>query len=172
MKPVTYLVSGLCCLLVITAGLWWAGFMPFPTRPVELGSEAVTYNGLAGADINNRTVISADHAKEKGKAAPFGLGSWYCDPVNQQLCHLYEIGEVPFYGLLQPGWVLEIFNVKAGSLAEAIYGSYAACKWNEARRQKEIESEQDSKERWYLEHNQTINHADIGYYYHCDRVPQ
>jgi hypothetical protein len=171
MKAVRYYVIGLIWLPVIALAAWWAGFMPFPTRPEEIGYENNTFDGSTGSDKGFRLLISASKAREKAKVAPYGLGQWYCNAENKEACHIYEVREEPFYGLANPAWVLTASEPKSnGSVAVALYGTYAACMWNEERRQKAEEEDRVSYDRWATEHHIEIDPSRVEYY-SCDRMP-
>lgn len=177
MKAVRYYLIGFSWLPVIALAAWWAGFMPFPTRPAEVGSKASTLDGIGGAGKDYRFLISAAEAKEKGKAAPYGLGQWYCGDDQKQGadpdpkdCHIYEVREEPFYGWVSPSWVLTINSMKGGATAVALYGSYTACKWNEERKQKANDDNRVNYERWATEQHQKIESQEYKFY-SCVKAP-
>jgi len=169
-KALRYYLIGFSWLPVICLAAWWAGFMPFPTRPEEVGSEASTIDGIGGSGKDYRFLISAAKAKDKAKGAPYGLGQWYCDGDNKQFCHLYEVREEPFFGWANPSWVLTINTLKGGSTSVALYGTYAACKWNEERKQKAADDNRVNYERWATEQHQKIESQEYEFY-SCVKAP-
>jgi hypothetical protein len=177
MKTLRYLFISLSWLPMIALAAWWAGFMPFPTQPEELGSESINFTGGFAEDrihsvgLGYQLLISAAEARNKVKLLRFGLGSWDCDVDNKQHCQLYLVREEPFFGLGSPRWVLTINSDKGGATATALYSTYAACKWNEGRRQKESHANQVSYARWATEQHQKIENQ--GYeFYSCVRTPK
>ncbi len=71
MKALRCWLIGFIWIPVLALAGWWAGFMPFPTRPGDVGLTGFTYEGLGGDGSNYRLLISVAKAKEAGKAAPF-----------------------------------------------------------------------------------------------------
>jgi hypothetical protein len=50
MKTVTYLSVRFGWLPILALVAWWAGFMPFPTRPEEIYLHSFVTNGAVAAD--------------------------------------------------------------------------------------------------------------------------
>jgi hypothetical protein len=177
MKTVTYLSIGFGWLPILALAAWWAGFMPFPTRPAELGLHSFDTNGAVTADGKYSvgqgapSLISPAKAREEVKALHFGLGQWDCDKENKMYCNLYQVREEPFYGWFTPRWVFAIEGgIDSGTTPLALYGTYAACKWNEDRKQKTADDSRLNYERWATEHNQKIEQREYQYYT-CKRMP-
>jgi hypothetical protein len=147
MKTLRYSLIGFAWLPILALAAWWAGFMPFPTRPVELGSQSINNDGFATRK-EFHLIISASKAR-------FGLNSWDCFP-DKNRCRLYSVREVPFYGLTNPRWVLTAYTDTSGAVGVALYGTYAACKWNEDHKQKDSEDIRVNFERWATEQHQKI----------------
>jgi len=168
-KSIRYYVIGFSWLPVIALAAWWAGFMPFPTRPAEIGAETNSIDGMTTGS-NFRHLISAATAKEKGKHARYGMGSWYCEEDNKQFCHIYEIREEPFYGLISPSWVLKTNTTTYGETAMALYSTYAACKWSEERNQKASDDSRVTYERWATEQHQKVESREYELW-SCERIP-
>jgi hypothetical protein len=169
MKTVGYLSIGLGWLPILGLAAWWAGFLPFPTRPEEIGLKGQSIDGMK-TQREYRSLIGAKEAKEKGKEAPYGLNSWYCDKDNRDFCYLWIVSEEPFYGWATPRWVLIIQSIQYGTTPLALYGTYAACKWTAERTSKETENNRVNYERWATEHNQKIEHQEYESY-SCVRMP-
>src|ERR1700692_2919938 len=108
MKSVRYLIIAFAWVPIIALAAWWAGFMPFPTRPEEVGWKSQTIDGINGSLKDYHLLISANKARQMAKDSPYGLGQWYCDKDNENLCHIYEVLEEPFFGWLTPRWVLTV----------------------------------------------------------------
>jgi hypothetical protein len=177
MTTLRYLLISFSWLPIITLAAWWAGFMPFPTRPAEVGLQGYTFDGIGGSGKESRSLIRAATAKEKGKAAPYGLGQWYCGDDQKQgadpdpkHCHIYEVREEPFFGWVSPSWLLTVNTTSGGATPVAFYGTYAACKWTEEHKQKADEDNRVNYERWATEQHQKIDPQ--GYeFYDCVRAP-
>jgi len=169
-RPGLYFLVTLVLLSLILLAAWWAGFAPFPTRPEEIGYEASSFTGLDKASAESKIMINASDAREKAKTAPYGLGQWFCDAEIKTSCHFYEVQEVPFYGLLSPSWALTITNMKFHSVTVAAYTTYAACKWNEERKSKELDAREVNYERWAVEHHQAVDTSQREFY-SCGKLP-
>jgi len=176
MKSLRYLLIGFSWLPILALIAWWAGFMPFPTRPAEIGlhsfdsNGAVTLDGKYSVGQGAPSLISPAKAREEVKTLRFGLGQWDCDKDNKMYCKLYQIREEPFYGLTSPRWVLAIESVNSGTTPLALYGTYAACKWTEDRKSKEGDDSRVTYQRWATEHNQKIEQQEYAFY-SCKRMP-
>jgi hypothetical protein len=176
MKTVGYLSIGFGWLPILALIAWWAGFMPFPTRPEEIGLHSFDSNGAMTADgkysvgQGYQILYSAAKAKEEVKSLRFGLGQWDCDPDNKLNCNLYQVREEPFFGVGNPHWVLKVQTLEHGATPLALYGTYAACKWTEERKSKETDNNRVSYERWATEHNQKIGQQEYESY-SCVRAP-
>jgi hypothetical protein len=74
MKTLRYFLISFSWLPMIALAAWWAGFMPFPTRPEELGLEAHNFDGLKGPSPikYNFHLISASKARYRAKDSPYG----------------------------------------------------------------------------------------------------
>lgn len=177
MKTVTYLSIGFGWLPILALAAWWAGFMPFPTQPAEVGLHSFDTNGAMAADGKHSVgqgyplLMSAAKAKEEVKSLRFGLGAWDCDPENKLNCNLYQVREEPFYGWITPRWVLTVQTMNSGTTPLALYGTYAACKWIEERKSKETDDSRVTYERWATEHNQKIEQQEYESY-SCVRMPE
>jgi hypothetical protein len=171
MKTLRYFLISFSWLPIIALGAWWAGFMPFPTRPQELGSESHSLHGLNASDMEHHVLISADSARAKAKDSPYGLGSWYCEREVKELCHIYETSEVPFFGWSSPSWVFIARNGRNGTIAIAVYGTYAACKWSADRKWRAYAEERATNDRWAAEHNQKPDDRPFDIY-SCVRMPK
>jgi hypothetical protein len=169
MKTLRYFLISFSWLPIIALAAWWAGFMPFPTRPEELGREAHTFDGLKGPSPikSNSLLISASNARDKAKGSPYGLGQWYCEPERKEFCHLYEIIDEPFFGLINARWVLTV-NAET---PVALYATYAACKWTEERKQRAYVEDRVTYERWATEQHQKVE-AQAYEFYICVRTPK
>ena len=176
MKTVTYLSIGFGWVPILALIAWWAGFMPFPTRPAEIGLHSFDNNGAVAADGKHSvgqgapSLISPAKAREEVKAFRFGLGHWDCDPESKLICNLYQVREEPFYGLTSPRWVLAIQSLNSGITPLALYATYAACKWNEEQKQKTGDESRLSYQHWAIEHNQKIEQQDYEFY-SCVKMP-
>ena len=129
-----------------------------------------SYNGLTNSNDSYFLLISVASAKKKASKSPYGEGQWFCEPDNKDYCHIYVVEEAPFYGLGDPHWVLTVDNMKNGATAIAFYGTYAACHWNEERKQAESENQRVTYNRWATEHHQDMD--DRVEVFHCARVPR
>ena len=145
--------------------------MPFPTRPEEVGWKSQTTDGIGGLLKDYRFLISAREARDEAKGSPYGLNSWYCDKDNANLCYLYVVTEVPLFGWANPRWVLTINSLNSGAMPVTLYGTYAACKWNEERRQNESDAKKVNYERWATEQHQKVDGQEYEYY-SCVRTPK
>jgi hypothetical protein len=175
MKTLRYFLIGIVWLPILALMAWWAGFMPFPTRPEEIGLSSFSASGTVGQDGYSigpgyQRLITAAKAKQEVKSLRYGLGQWDCDPGNKLNCNLYQVRETPFFGVGSPHWVLTVQTLEHGETPLDLYGTYAACKWTEERKSKEADDNRVSYERWATEHNQKIEKQE--YESHsCVRMP-
>lgn len=165
-----YFVIGLGWIPVIALAAWWAGFMPFPTSPGDVGIEASTMNGIGGASSAIQEIVSVTKVKNDLKKAPYGPNAWFCDEDNKSFCHLYQISEVPFYGWITPRWILTAKSFPHGSVPLATYGTYAACQWNSDRKGKAAEEQRVNYERWAIEQHQKVERTEYEFF-SCVKMP-
>jgi hypothetical protein len=155
-------VVSISWLPTIAVAVWWAGFMPFPTSPYEIGQVDTSLEQELGAvHTSYREVVSADTARRM--RMPYGLGSWACEkdglPAGSG-CKLVTVRSLPFYGLGKPRWLLSTFSTGAGAnpvpVALKAFRSYAACQWQVERAQKEADADWVAYSRWATEHAQKV----------------
>ena len=176
MKTVTYLSVGFGWLPILALVAWWAGFMPFPTRPEAVYLHSFDINGAVAPDGKHsvgpgyQMLISAAKAKEEVKSQRFGFGQWDCNPDDKLQCNLYQERHEPFFGLGSPNWILVIQGMQSGVQPLALYGTYAACKWVEERKSKEEGDSLINYQRWATEHNQKIEEREYESY-SCVKMP-
>lgn len=137
----------------VALALWWAGFAPFPTRPVDLAS--YNWAGACTVDGDNWATCSP-HMKRpplqgslhgfrlfpEGYKTDYGsYGQWGVEGINgcwdsdcRELFHdtalqwtLYIKTTAPHFGLGSPKWVQTYTGKDGGSFALAVYTTYGAC---------------------------------------------
>jgi hypothetical protein len=176
MKTVSYVSIGFGWLPILALIAWWAGFMPFPTRPEEIYLHSFDINGAVAPDgkhsvgMGFQMLISAAKAKEGLKSQRFGFGQWDCDPENKLQCNLYQVREEPFFGLGSPHWILTVQTSEHGTTPLALYSTYAACEWIKERKSKEADNDRVTYQRWATEHNQKIEEQEYESY-SCEKTP-
>lgn len=158
-----------CWLPVLAVAAWAAGFMPFPTRPEQVGWSEYSSVGLDEPRIQDLILMTPNKAREKAKGALFGLGQWYCDPEHKLECRIYEVVEAPFFGLLSPNWILSVSDDTYYGNPIAFYGTYSACQFNKERRQKESDFADIDLERRAAEQHVKFGGRSI---FDCVKYPQ
>jgi hypothetical protein len=164
-------------LPTIAVAAWWAGFMPFPTRPESVGIEQKTphYKGIADADplffLQERFVTAAVADSRRKQCEDTRTGDPQADENFTITCWRVS-KDIPFYGLGAPGWILEYSSMsyanpnKGESIgALAMYRSYAACMWAK----KHVDAELIEGNKWSIEHDKTP--PDHTYFHSCEKAP-
>jgi hypothetical protein len=162
---------GFSWLATILLAAWWAGFMPFPTSPKEIG----TWQIGPWKDIRSMhmVLISADEAREKAKQRKQRLGEVDCDSgIGSEKfdCYLFDVQEKPFFGWATPRWMLLAAPEHGEPAVLELYGTYAACQWSVTRAQRRAEANWMSTRRLAAELHKELG-PDNGSFF-CMKMPK
>jgi hypothetical protein len=190
MSKIRFYSISVSWLPAIAVAAWWAGFVPFPTRPESVGIQRETMR-LYGAPDDEALYLTEKlvplSAVNKPCETTFSLtpqayASKTGEVVNPEAKDAKKtvcwptLSGVPFFGWGSPHWLLATSqwdNTKPGGGPRTgviqpyqLFRSYAACMWAKRR----VDAEELESERWNIEHSSThtVDTFDVS---SCEAMP-